>query len=186
MTDGAVIRGRLMHNGKPVANVEVGLASHSRSAGTTYPEVRIGTRDDGTFAITNVPAGRIWLVYPTMESLASRGIGADAVPCETKDDGQEVDVGDIQLKPAYTLRGQVFLNDGKPMPTDMHITLGADGRDTQIVSIGPDGRFEAHGLPSGIYEVIPAVKGYRPVETFSGEALVNRDVNNFVIRMELK
>ena len=96
-----------------------------------------------------------------MESLASRGIGAGAVPCETKDDGQEVDVGDIQLAPAYTFRGQIVLEDGKPVPPDMHVTLAADrGWDSQIAPISPDGRFEFHGLPADIYNLMPAVKGY--------------------------
>src|SRR5437870_2902909 len=43
-----------------------------------------------SFAITNIPPGRIWDVYPKMASLATRGLGADVVICETKDDGQEV------------------------------------------------------------------------------------------------
>jgi hypothetical protein len=124
VTEGATIRGRLVQGEKPIANTEVGLTTHSRLAGNAYPEVRIGTQEDGRFAITNVPAGRIWNVYPKMASLAGRGIGADVVFCETKDDGQEVDVGDIQLKPTHRLRGTVVLGDGKPVPTDMRVILG--------------------------------------------------------------
>jgi len=60
VTEGATIRGRLLREGKPISNAEVGLATHSRLSGRVYPEVRIGTQEDGTFAITNVPAGRIW------------------------------------------------------------------------------------------------------------------------------
>src|SRR5258708_31587415 len=81
VTDGATIRGRLIQDGKPVANAEGGLSTHAHGAGTVYPEVRIGTQEDGKFAITNVPAGRIWYVDPKKESLASRGLGADAFPC---------------------------------------------------------------------------------------------------------
>jgi len=187
VTEGALIRGRLMYHGKPVANAEVGLTSHGHGAGTVFPEVRIGTREDGTFAITNIPAARIWLIYPKMESLASRGIGAGAVPCETKDDGQEVDVGDIQLAPAYTFRGQIVLEDGKPVPPDMHVTLAADrGWDSQIAPISPDGRLEFHGLPADIYNLMPAVKGYHLPEGSNPAAIVNRDVDNFVIGMELR
>jgi hypothetical protein len=185
VTDGATIRGRLVLNGKPVANAEVGLATHERRAGTVYPEVRIGTKEDGTFAITNVPAGRIWLVYPKMESLAARGIGADVIACETKDDGQEVDVGDIQLTAGHTLHGKVVLSDGKPVPPDMHVTLAADRAwDTQMAVIGSDGSFEFRGLPAGVYGINPAVKGYRAGDGFGIEALVNRDVSDLVIRLE--
>ena len=94
--------------------------------GAVFQEVRIGTKDDGTFAITNLPAGRIWYVYPKMESLAARGQVGDAVLVETKDNGQEVNVSTIKLRTAYTLRGKVVLSDGNQIPPDMHVTLSSD------------------------------------------------------------
>jgi uncharacterized GH25 family protein len=186
VTSGALIRGRLLYQGKPVAGAEVGLTAHSRSSGTTYAEVRIGTREDGTFAITNVPPGRIWLLYPKMGALAERGIGAREVVCETKDDGEDVDLGDIQLKPAHTLRGKVVLADGKPVLPEMLVTLSADrAGDSQVAPIGADGRFEFRGLPSGVYSLTPAVRGYRLADGPLVEALVNRDIDTFIIRMEV-
>jgi hypothetical protein len=188
VTDGAVVHGRLLYNGKPVANAEVGLVSHSRGNGSMIPEVQIGTREDGTFTITNVPPGRVWVAYPKMESLTSQGIGSDVVLLETKDDGEDVNIGDINLQRAFRLRGKVVLTDGKPVPDNMHVTLSADRAwDSQIVTIGKDGEFEFQALPAGAYSISPGVKGYRvsPIAaTFSTEALVNHDIENFVIRME--
>src|SRR5581483_7374572 len=41
ITEGATIRGRLVQaDGKPVANAEIGVSSHSRFSGTTFPELR--------------------------------------------------------------------------------------------------------------------------------------------------
>jgi hypothetical protein len=57
VTDGATIRGRLVYNGKAVANAEFGLSTHSHVSGTFFQEIRIGTNENGEFAITNVPAG---------------------------------------------------------------------------------------------------------------------------------
>ncbi len=186
VTEGAIIRGRLVHNGKPVAGAQVGLTTHQRVAGSIYNEVRIGTREDGTFVITNAPAGRIWWHYPKMESLVSANFGADPVAVETKDDGQEIDLGDIELKAAHILRGKVLLSDGKPITPDMHITLSADrARDSQIAAIASDGSFEFRALPSGVYELDPGVKGYQLSEGRVVEALVNSDVTNFVIRLSL-
>lgn len=191
VTEGAIIRGRLVYNGKPVAAAEVGLIPHDAGVGRWYPEVRIGTAEDGTFTITNVPPGRIWQLRPMMESLASRGLGADLVVCETKDDGQEVNLGDIRLKPAHSLRGKVALGDAKPIPPGMRVSIVADrSGDSQGVKIGSDGRFRFDGLPDGIYSVTPAVEGYRLANECaislcrSVEILVNRDVNDFVIKME--
>jgi len=186
VTEGATVRGRLVApGGKPVVNAEVGLSAHSRMSGTTFPEVRIGTREDGTFAITNIPAGRIWYVYPKMESLAASGLAGDGLPCETKDDGQEVNVGDIQLAPAYTLRGRVVLSDGKPIPPAMRVTLTTDwGLDTQMTALAADGTFEFKGLAKGIYILAPGVRAYKQPEGSTGEVLLDRDRNDVVLRME--
>jgi protocatechuate 3,4-dioxygenase beta subunit len=185
VTDGATVRGRLVKDGKPVANAEMGLFTHSRMAGETLPEMRVGTREDGTFAITNVPAGRIYYAYAKMDSLAVRGVAAEAIECETKDDGQEVDLGDIQVKPAYTLRGKVVLNDGKPIPLDMRANLSADrGQDNQSIIIGADGTFEFKGLAKGVYGVAASVKGYRPPQGHISEVLMNRDVSDLVLHLQ--
>lgn len=186
ITAGATVRGRLLYNGKPVSNAEVGIMTHERRAGTTYSETRIGTREDGTFAISNVPAGRVWLLYGKMESLASRNIGSGAVQCETKDDGQEVNLGDIELKPAFTLRGKVVLSDGSAIPPNTRVTLGASDWywDTQMATLAPDGSFEFKGLSSGIYTVGSATRNYRVPDEATGEVLVHRDVDDVVITLQ--
>ena len=186
---GATIRGRLVYDGKPVPGAEVGLVAHDSSMGRWYPEVRIGTGDDGSFAITNVPPVRIWELHPTMESLASRGIGADLVECETKYDGQEVNLGDVRLMRARSLRGKVILSDAKPIPPEMHVTIGTSRfRDGRVMKLNADGSFRFDGLPDGIYSVIPAVQGYRlpndcAIVCQSVEIMVNKDVKDFVIKM---
>ncbi len=176
VAEGATVRGRLVYKGKPVANAQVGLMTHSRRAGTNFPETQIGTQEDGTFAITNVPAGRIWAAYPKMESVAGRGIAGSAVDLETKDNGETVNIGDIELAPAHKLSGKVVLTDGKPIPTGMRLGLGA-GRatDSQMALLPVDGHFEFTGLGSDVYSLSPAVKGYELAEGFEQEVLVNRD-----------
>jgi hypothetical protein len=186
VTEGAVVRGRLvLPDGKPIGNAEVGLATHSRRSGTTLPEVRIGTREDGTFAITNVLPGRIFIAYPKMESLAARNLAGQVVPLETKDDGEEVDIGDIVVRPAHTVRGKIVLSDGKPIPPDMRVTLGADSAwDSQINPIAPDGSYEFRGVADGVYSLSPAVRSYRAGDGFGIEILVKGDLNNVVVRMD--
>ena len=186
VTDGATVRGRLRRDGKPVTGAELGLLTYSRMSGMTYPEARIGTQDDGTFTITNVPAGRIWVVYPKMASLASRGLAGQPVLVETKDDGQEIDLGDIELKPAYSLRGRVVLSDGSAIPPGMRVSLTPErGADSQQVTLDSEGRFEFDGLASGVYSVSPAVRGFRlpQVQGQWVEALVQGNVDNLVIQM---
>jgi hypothetical protein len=185
VTDGATIFGRVLQpDGKPAANVEIGVIAHSRRAGTNFPEMVIGTREDGTFAITNVPVGRILYVYPKMESLAPLGFAGNPEPLETKDDGQEVHIGDLKLQPSYTLRGKVVLSDGAAVGKEMRVTLGADDMDSQMVVLGPDGTFEFKGLTKGVYTLVPGVKNYQLADGDTREVLVDRDGKNVVLRVE--
>ncbi|MGA3156530.1 MAG: carboxypeptidase-like regulatory domain-containing protein [Steroidobacteraceae bacterium] len=184
VSDGATIRGRLVQGGKPVANAEIGLITHSRYSNESYPEMRVGTRKDGTFDMTNVPAGKIYYLYGKMGSLAARGLASELVECEAKTDDQIVNVGDIQVSRAKTLRGKVLLSDNKPVPPNMRVSLFADRTsDSQMTVVGSDGSFEFRGLSKGVYEVAPAVKQYGLVEGRELEVLVNHDPTELSISL---
>lgn len=191
ITEGAVIRGRLAYKGQPVGGAELRLIPHDATLGRWFPDERIGTTNDGAFAFTNVPPGRIWLLAATMESLGPRNLASDIVTCVTTRDGEIVDLGDLPLKHGYTLNGKVVLRDEKPMPAGMHLTVSRDGmHDGQVLEIAADGSFHAAGLGDGIYTAGPAVRGYRLADDcldmlcHSLEILVRGDVKDFVIRMD--
>jgi hypothetical protein len=167
VTDGALIRGRLVQDGKPVSPAELGLIARERGwaadlklVGAPYDEIRIGTRDDGTFAITNVPPGVDWYLYGKMASLASHG-ATDIIKCVTKDDGQDIDLGDIPVHAAHTIRGKVVLSDGSPIPPGNRVILSSSQAwDNQIAVLDSEGRFEFHGLTTGDYEISAGVRRY--------------------------
>jgi hypothetical protein len=185
VASGSTIRGRLVQDGKPVANAEIGLTTHERRSGTTFSEMIVGTREDGTFDLTNVPAGRVWILYGKMESLAARGVAAELVECETKDDGQLVDIGDVQVKSGFTLHGKVVLSGGNAIPPDTRITLSADRAwDTQMSVLAPDGSFEFKGLAKGVYSLGAGLKNYRLPDEATGEVLVNRNVDGVTIALQ--
>jgi len=165
---GAIVRGRLVQDGKPVGDAEVGLYGRPRGgfgqnlelSGYPYEEIRIGTQPDGTFAITNVPAPVDFYIYGKMDSVAARG-ATGAVDCATKHDEEIADVGDIQIRPAHRLQGRVVLSDGKPIPDGMRVTISSERAwDTQTAMLPPEGRFEFVGLAAGSYSVFASVKGY--------------------------
>src|SRR5260370_29463511 len=131
-TDAATIGGGVVKDGRRVPNAEIGLVARQRGwaanlklVGYPLPEVRIGTNEDGTFAITNVPSGVEWYVYGKMESLAARG-GAPVVECATRRDGEEIDLGDLSIAPALHLSGKAVLSDGKTVSAGMRITMHSD------------------------------------------------------------
>ncbi len=177
VTDGATIRGRVVLDGKPVPNVEVGLSSHTNISGKTLPEIRIGTNEKGEFVITNVPAGRVWFLHGKMDSLATRNLVAQVMECATKDDGQEVNVGDIAVRPAFALRGRIVLSDGNPIPANMRLSLFADRvPDRQTLILPPDGSFEFKGVGKGMYSLSPSVKGYQTADGDAIELLVEGSI----------
>jgi len=168
VTDGALIRGRLVRDGKPVPAAELGLIARERGwgpdlklFGAPYNEIRIGTRDNGTFAITNVPPGVEWYLYGKMESLAKLG-ATDILNTVTKDDGQDIDLGDIPVHSAHSLRGKIVLTDGAAIAPGTRVLLSSTHAwDSQTVTLDSEGRFEFQGLPTGEYEISVAVRGYR-------------------------
>jgi hypothetical protein len=122
MTEGGVIRGRLVRDGKPVADAEIGLVATQRGwganlklVGCPLPETTIGSNADGTFAITNVTPDIDWYLYGKMESLGPRA-GAPNIEIRSGKDGQEVNASDLPMETAFHLRGRVVLSDGQQIP----------------------------------------------------------------------
>jgi hypothetical protein len=191
VSDGAVIRGRLMHQGKPVPNAEIGLiprirwggGMHLQLSGEPYDEIRIGTQADGTFVITNVPVGVDWYVYGKMESIASLGATVP-MECRTGKDGEEADLGEIAIQPGHRVRGRVTLSDGAPIASGMRVSITAErGWDTQTVGLASDGRFEFIGVPTGKYQISASVRGYQEAREDGGAVEVDREIDNFALAL---
>lgn len=190
--DGAIIRGRLVNHGKPVAGAEVGLIARDRGGfssnlkinGNPYHEIRIGTQGDGSFVLPNVPAPVDWYVYGKMESIAALG-ATDPVETSTTRNGELIDVGDIQIIPGHKLRGRVKLSDGAPIADGMRVTIAAERAwDSQTVVLDHDGNFEFANLPTGNYEILASVKGYESPGQQNSEITINKDTDGFVIVLE--
>lgn len=190
LSEGAVIRGRLVANGKGVGNAEVGLIPGDRGgwgpdfkmSGFPFEEMKIGTQEDGSFAITNVPSPIEWYVYGKMGSLVGRG-ASELVICSTANAKQQVDLGNIEVKPGHRLRGHVLLDNNNAIPSGTRITIESERAwDFQTVTLGPDGRFEFADLFAGDYTITPAVKGYSlPDGTRSIPVSIDRDVDDWSV-----
>jgi hypothetical protein len=190
VSDGAVIRGRLMNQGKAVGGAEIGLIPRNpggitegfKMIGDAYGEIRIGTLEDGSFVIPNVPALVNWYIYGKMESIGALGATA-LVECATKRDGEDVNVGDIQIQPGHHLRGKVTLSDRAAMADGMRVTISSTrGFDSQTVIIGRDGSFEFAGLATGEYEILTSVRGYEMADAFV--KTIKHDIDNVAIVLD--
>jgi Carboxypeptidase regulatory-like domain len=192
LSEGAAIRGRLVADGMPVSGAEIGLYGQERGGfgsdlnivGSPYSEIRVGTQEDGSFTITNVPSPGRWYVYAKMASVADRGATVPS-ECVTTRDNEVVEVGALKINPAHRFRGQVVLSDGGNIPAGTRVLLSAErGWDFQTALLGKDGDFEFIGIPTGKYFVSLSVKGYEMPNAPEGlETVIDRDLNGLLITL---
>jgi len=78
-------------------------------------------------------------------------------------DGQTLNLGEIQAKPAHRVSGQVILSDGKPVPAGTRILVDRPNAwDPLQVVLDKDGRFDLQGIPEERIQLLVSIKGYRP------------------------
>ncbi|MFC5861952.1 carboxypeptidase regulatory-like domain-containing protein [Acidicapsa dinghuensis] len=165
---GGTITGRLMQDGKPVSGAQIGLIAKDgggfgmdlKLIGNPYEVVRIGTDEKGNFSIPNVPAPVDWYVYPTMDSVSSRG-AVSPIGVRISKDEEHVQTADMVIEPGLYIRGTVIASDKKAIEEGMRVTLTSETVwDSQTVLIGADGHFEFKNVPAGKYAVGASVRGY--------------------------
>lgn len=185
LTEGATIMGRLVApNGAPISDAEVVLISHKNVYEQRFDDMRVGTDKDGSFAFTNVPARRIWGIYPTVESLRGRNLTAGLHLCETIADRQVVNVGRLTLRPGFSVSGKIVLVDGKDVPPGMHVTINPDWTVyNRLTSIAADGTFEIKALAPDVYSLGVGINGYAPTAGSPKNILVESDRHDVIIHM---
>jgi hypothetical protein len=145
--DGAMIRGRLIKDARPVAGVSVGLVQCDRSSDNFLGEYQIGTRDDGTFELPFVPPNDDFYIYTTMESMK----GAGALPLKRVTIGESgtiIDLGDLPVGPAHALSGRIVLTNGAAFQEPIQLLLSREGAwDSQRVMVSGDGTFRFENVP---------------------------------------
>ena len=121
----------------------------------------IGTDSDGRFLFVNLPPNLDYYIYGDMESMKSHGaIGTRKI--HTGADGETFDAGDLVVKPAHRLAGQVVLDDGKPVPGNTRLLVNRDDAwDSMLVELDKDGRFDVSGIPTETLGLGVRVAGYR-------------------------
>lgn len=185
LTQGTTVTGRLVgSNGAPIARAEVVLISLEMSVEQHFSDMRVGTDKDGSFAFSNVPAHRVWGIYPTVESLQGRNLAAGLRLCETRADLQVVNVGKITPRPGISVRGKIDLLDKKAMPPGMHVTISPEWTGyNRLTDIAADGSFEFKALAADVYSLDVGINGYTPTADSPHKILVKSDRRDVIIQM---
>jgi hypothetical protein len=96
-----------------------------------------------------------------MDSLGARGC-IPAKNVRAGDDGEANDVGDVDVRPAFVLAGQIRLTDGKPLPAHEHVQLSRESPwDSTQIETDEAGRFKFVGVPPEQVSVTARVPDYR-------------------------
>lgn len=190
LNEGVSLTGRVVKDGKPLAGVEVGVAGADRRAEIYVGNYSIATGADGQFVIANLPANTDYFVYGCMSSFADPGgversilkrlpanaeftaaglmgsltrsgsLPARRVKAEAA--GSTLKVGELAVKPGFTIVGQIRLTDGQPVPAKTRIMLSREEAwDSQQAEVDPQGRFRFVGVPDEVVSISTRVKGYR-------------------------
>jgi hypothetical protein len=148
---GVTVKGRLVRDGKPLADIALGLKSAERDAGTHPSTDRIEATTDGAgrFSFEHVGVAELCWLYAETGRLPQDGALAP-VAVETGEDQTTLDVGDLEVRPGLSLAGRVVLSDGKPVPEGTTLTawpLHAWGG--LSANLDRTGHFVVRGLPPG-------------------------------------
>jgi hypothetical protein len=157
---GVTVTGRVVKDGRPLADVGLGMVQVSRNVEGFLGHFEFGTDRQGQFAFANIPPMQDWYLYGLMESLK----GSGSIPVRdvrTQEHGSRLDLGDIEVQPGYRLTGRLVLADGGRVPPGTRVLASRDQAwDSQTAVVDADGRFSFTGLPGERVGLSTRVKGY--------------------------
>jgi hypothetical protein len=192
MQEGAVIKGRIVRDGKGLKDVVVGLATIERTCGSCLQDFEAVTGQNGWFLLLNVTPQRDYHLFAKMDSLADRG-ALPARKVSVGATGTTADLGELKLVPARRITGRVALSDGKPIPPDTRLHLSREmAWDHTEVTLDANGAFQVIGVPEEPISINVRVKGYKfskrnpSLDRLNGSILgrVDGDLKDLTLLME--
>jgi uncharacterized GH25 family protein len=157
---GASVTGRIVHDGNPVAGLDVAVVQLNRFTTHHFIKAVPATTDElGRFRIDYLPPDEMYVIYTIV------GDGDGDVVLRTSEfraalDGKLTDLGPLSVEPALRLSGRIQLPEGLAMPADARLALLRDPAwDLVSTEIAADGSFSIGGLPAETYNVYLTAEG---------------------------
>jgi hypothetical protein len=162
MKSGVTVTGRILNQGKAVPQSTLTMDTEDRESSVFLRGFEVATDADGRFKLAHVPAETAFTLYTRIKEMEETGAGLSPRKVSTGAEASTLDLGDLQMAPAYTLRGRVLLADGQPVPARTRIYLGLErGNDSKNTTLDPDGWFEFAGVPADQVSLSVRIPGYR-------------------------
>jgi hypothetical protein len=193
LTDGAMVKGRLLLQGEPLGGVNIGIVGTNNLNITELTGLYvIGTDAKGCFAFVNMPPNTTYSVFGSIETLQQYGAVATR-EFRTGDDGSTHDLGDLAVSPGHRLSGRVVLSDGGKIPPKTRLALSRERIQERLqVELDPRGPFELRNLPADEYRLNVSVVGYnlssknRSLDTWNPSlwGRVDHDLTNMILVLD--
>lgn len=188
---GALLEGRLLKSGEPVANAEIRLNECSAGSSCWFWGPATLTDDQGKFRFSHLPPNKTFSICGAWHLLASAG----AVPqtdVHLGENGSTNNVGDINVEPVCAVTGKILLSDGKPLPPKSFYFLQDDAMGSSLSShFDKDGSFRFPAVPGDHVSIFLRIPGYELtlIAPFLKSGSVSNitvagDMTNLVIKME--
>ncbi len=137
-----------MLDGKPVADVEIGIYDARRGIEDQSHEERIATDHNGRFSFAAIRPDRDYWVYTKMDS-SRKFFAASMKRVHVGADNSTLDLGDLEMTPTLRVSGRIVTVDGQPPLPGRVFLANDDAWDDQIYETGPDGEFSFFGVTAG-------------------------------------
>jgi RNA polymerase sigma factor (sigma-70 family) len=156
MGPGAVVTGRVVRDGKPVAGITMVVqppATIVVREGSSTPVRPLQNREANTdergyFRIPFVPAELECSIYIQPGGLANhQTIIPRSIPAGR--DGTTIDLGEFEVSPGRKLAGRVILADGKAPSLTAKLVVWPEHGAELTGDLDATGRFEVNGVPDG-------------------------------------
>lgn len=166
LTKGASLRGRLVHEGRPLAGVKVGLVQTDRTVPNLVTPMEFETGDDGVFQFDHIDPLREYAVYTLIQQNAQRVLPVSLVMAPGN--GKRAELGDVSTETPSVLRIKLQTSDEAPLPEKSVIFVSRD-KAWQAARYYPEGKvepvIEVLDAPREAFQITVRVPGYRVLRT---------------------
>jgi hypothetical protein len=184
----------LLREGSPVPGAVVAMVTQERESSAFMRGFEVATDGNGRFSLQVVPAENRYFLYTKMSDMRKLALALPLQSVSSGLVGSKVELGDLALKPAHTLRGRVVLADDSFLPPKTRIHLGRESAwDYGDMTLREDGSFEFTAIPPESISLSIRIPGYRisaknPNKDWLNEGRIvgrlERSIDNFVIHLE--
>jgi hypothetical protein len=190
---GAVIRGRVVKDGKPLATMRVGLVGAGHTPDSFDGTFSAETDTNGVFAFHHLPPDTGWELFGRMDSFRKYGSLPSRL-VQSDGHGETNDAGDLAVEPGIKLSGRVQSRNGEPLPEGLRLRAGyRENWDSETADVDDHGKFNFDGLPRTLVAVSLDERGWhltganRSLDMWSGSQLVghlDEDKDDLLLEVE--